>query len=396
MTTFTQKYIGEPSQLFTAKTAPIWIVLLASLTLGAVGSFAFTELGQIVDMPRAWVFNLFEVRTSVNIALVASLALVVVVNQRINSPFKNGFMIFYGLVIFACLFFINLFASEVWLRAQHHTAEFMSVADADKRLQDDDDVFVLVINGDARAYPRDWMQVPHIAGDEIGGEEAVMTYCALSNLPLAFDSDFNGEDANYRVIAQVNNNLIFSDRNSGELIQQITGTAEYSDTRLGQHPVQRMPWKSFKALYPEGQVFNYTPNLLDRITMALFDKSLVNHYQGDPMFPTLDLEDDRLPTGEVVWGLNINDEQLAITRAAMSQNAVRTVKVGGEDIVVAWFDDYQLMGAWYLPEGVVVNNIEEIDPYGRVGETSLQAANLYSGLFWMIWSHWFPGTEVLY
>ena len=170
------------------------------------------------------------------------------------------------------LFLSNWFASEVWLRAEHHTAKFITVAEASDLLDDNADVFVLEINGDARAYPRDWMQVPHIAGDKVGGQDTVMTYCALSNLPVAFNPSLSGKDTEFRVIAQVNNNLIFSDRNSGELIQQITGTAEYSQTKLDEYPVQRMPWRSYKTLYPEGKVYLFEPNLLDDITIKLFDR----------------------------------------------------------------------------------------------------------------------------
>ena len=80
------------------------------------------------------------------------------------------------------------------------------------------------------------------------------------------------------------------------------------------YPTQRMPWKSFKALYPEGKVFDYQPTPPDKLSMEAFDITLESHYQGEPMFPTLNLDDKRLDTGEPVWGLNIDGEQLAITR----------------------------------------------------------------------------------
>ena len=40
------------------------------------------------------------------------------------------------------------------------TADF--VAEADALLNNEDDVFVIDVEGDATAYPRDWMMLPHI------------------------------------------------------------------------------------------------------------------------------------------------------------------------------------------------------------------------------------------
>ena len=52
-----------------------------------------------------------------------------------------------------------------------------------------------------------------------------MTYCALSNLPLAFSSAIEGENANLKVVSQVHNNLVMVDANSGKLYQQITASS---------------------------------------------------------------------------------------------------------------------------------------------------------------------------
>ena len=367
--------------------------VIVSFIIGVYGSIALTEAGQLINMPRSWVFDFFEYRVGVSAFIAVLLVFVLVINLKIRlfRPIPSAF---YICSILACLFFINLFAPEFWLRSQQHTAEFISLSEANTLLEDNADVFVLEIDGDARAYPRDWMQLPHIAGDKVGGENTVMTYCALSNLPMAFNPKLNGQDTNFRVIAQVNNNLIFTDRNSGELIQQITSTAEYSQAKLKEYPVQRMPFSSFKKLYPNGKVFLFKPNLLDSLTLKLFDAALPAHYEGDAMFPTLRMDDNRLANGEAIWGLKEGDKQVAITKNAFDKSSVIKLKLDNKDIIVIWFEELATVGAFYSEPAINIQSISDIDPYGTAAGVKLKRANLYSYVPWMIWSHWYPKTNV--
>ena len=373
---------------------PVVILAIAALAIGALGAVLLTEAGQILNLPRDWVFTYYHYRVEISLGLVAVTALLLFLHFRERSD-KHWLAAGFTAAMLACLFFINLFAPYVWLRAQHHSAVFISIDEADQQLRSDDDVLVLEVNGDARAYPRDWIMVPHIAGDKVGGEEVVMTYCALSNLPQAFTSTPDGQESNFRVIAQVNNNLIFSDTESGELFQQITGQGEYYDTRPESYPVQRMPWFAFKELYPEGKVFSPRPNLLDRMTIALFNSALVDHYRGDPLFPTLSMTDNRLDPGEPVWGLQVGDQSLAVPSSVFGdEDRLEYVTLSGRPVVIAWFAEYQTLGAFYADRDNQTLAVDEVDPYGNSNAGKLQRVQLFPGVLWMVWSHWFPETQI--
>lgn len=295
---------------------------------------------------------------------------------------------------------VNYFVPYIWLRGHHHTAEFISVTEADVLLVDEDDVFVLEIGGDARAYPRDWMMIPHIAGDTVDGNEVVMTYCALTNLPQAFNSYIDGDKANLKVLSQVHNNLVMVDANSGELYQQITNRSPTSEKMLNPQPGQRMPWRSFKALYPEGRVFHIKESgllgMLDKITYAMFEYSLEGHYTGtDPLFPTLRLDDDRLPVKEQIWGINLGGDQVAYTRNFPEQTPVHNTMIGGQPLVVAWFPEFDTLGVFNRHvEGRDIE-VSEIDVYGNTPVGKLKRLPQYPHAFWMVWSHWFPNTRVM-
>ncbi|GAD89888.1 hypothetical protein VHA01S_029_00210 [Vibrio halioticoli NBRC 102217] len=371
----------------------IMVLITLSLVIGGLGSVALTEGGQLINMPRDWVFTLFQYKGLLTVAMLLLAVAALWLSTR-NKVFSKMVLSLYVVSILGCTFLINWFAPDFWLRSQQHNASFMSVEEADSRLQSNDDVFVLEINGDARAYPRDWMQLPHIAGDVVGGEDTVMTYCALSNLPMAFNPNMNGQPTDFKIIAQVHNNLIFTDRNSGELIQQVTATAEYSQTELEQYPVQRMPWESFKALYPEGQVFNYEPVLYDHVTLKLFDSALEPHYEGEPMFPTLSLEDDRLATGEQVWGVQVGNESVAVTTEDFTEKNQLVVELSNQKILFVNYEEYQTVAAYFVDDSRDWE-VTEVDPYGSHASGKLERVNLYSGMPWMVWSHWFPETQLV-
>jgi len=371
-----------------------WFLVIASLVLAITGAILITEVAQLFALPRDWVTTYYKFRTPLGAAVLLMAFMVLVDNFRTGAM---GFKLtsLYVFVIGACLFYAHSFAPDFWFRSEHQTAKFISIVDADSLLKDDADIIVLERKGVVRAYPRDWIILPHIAGEDFAGDKIAMSYCALSNLPLAFSSNIKGKPANYKIIAQIDNNLIFADKNSGELIQQITGATEYSKTKLDQFPVQRMPWKSFKTLYPKGKVFSRKPNWLDQLTLKVFSIALPKHYEGKPLFPTLRLEDKRLPNKEQIWGLNIGDEQLAITQNHLKTRPLINTELGGRSIVISWFKDLQTVGVFYHNQNQDANEVLEIDPYGYTPNGQLERAVLYPGVLWMVWSHWFPKTKLL-
>ncbi len=75
-------------------------------------------------------------------------------------------------------------------------------------------------------------------------------------------------------------------------------------------------------------------SLLDKMTYALFFSGLEPHYSGpDPLFPTLNLNDDRLPAKEQIWGISLGGEQVAFSRNFLEQRPIHNTIVGGEPVI---------------------------------------------------------------
>ena len=380
------------------KDVVTWALVGLSLAIAFFGVILFTELGQMLNLPSAWLYASYPYLGTISLALLAVAAFVLY--RHLSGVFMTRRVLtLYLVALVGMVLVVNYFVPYIWLRGHHHTAEFITVAEADKLLEENEDVFVLAIGDEARAYPKDWMMIPHIAGDTVGGEDVVMTYCVLTNLPMAFSSNIDGQPANLKVVSQAHNNLVMTDTHSGELYQQITATAPASGKTLDRQAGQRMPWRAFKALYPDGEVFRVVESApwawIDAITYKLFTFSLDSHYNGpDPLFPTLRLDDDRLPAKEQIWGLNLGGEQVAFSREFLEQNPVHSTTVGGEPVLLAWFPAYETLSVFSRRIDGAEVDVTDTDVHGNTPAGRLERLPQYPRVFWMVWSHWFPETQV--
>ena len=118
-----------------------FLIAIVALLIGIFGAVALTEAGQIINMPRDWVFGYFHYRHMFNLLIVVMAIVAIYLSIRFQVLSKK-ITALYAVGIVACLFFINIFAPEFWLRAQQYGAEFVNVEQADQRLSEDTDVFV--------------------------------------------------------------------------------------------------------------------------------------------------------------------------------------------------------------------------------------------------------------
>jgi len=199
------------------------------------------------------------------------------------------------------------------------------------------------------------------------------------------------------VLAQTNNNLLLWDTNSGEIIQQITNTCEFSKRQLEPLPVLEMTWSSYQDLFPEGEVlFNEYTNPVERILELVMPPVEAVHSGEDWMFPTVDLEDTRLPSKEKVIGIKDGGEAIAYTREYLRRAGIVNIRVGDKSIVIAHIPEHDIFVAFdRLRDGeeVVVN---EVDVFGNSRKHGrLDPVFIYNGPMWAVWVHYHPDTKLL-
>ena len=294
------------------------------------------------------------------------------------------------------------------MRTMQSSADFVSIAEARNFVQDDYEVIVIEKDGVARAHTDYELWRPHVVGTEDGlnGENVVMTYCAMTNLPVAVKPEVAGKPVDLRVMTQLENNLVLWDRNSGEPIQQIWGTKECdgpSGPSLPEYPCFKMPFGMFAKAYPAGQVFHRRRvKIAHNPLLALYDKFWETQFynaihrqkqEAQPIFPTLRHHDDRLPTKLPVWGLNIGDESVCYSIPFVREHGgLLNATVAGRKIVVHWDDEYQSLGIWY---NETESDITGLDFFGNsdVGKLN-RVENVKCGCFYGMWVNFFPNTNI--
>lgn len=369
-----------------------------ALTLSCAGLAIFaavlmTEPGQMLNLDRGWVVGYFRYRWLYGGVVTALLVAIVFMgfHYKIWRPI---YLLMAVLGVLFALYSANALLDQ-FFPSMHKTANYISVMEADGLLQDEEIVYAVEINEEAVAYPRRFMEIPHVAGREFGDKRVAMTFCGLSNLPVVYDTQMGGKETNLGILIQTHNNLVLYDQNSGEVIQQITGKTEFGAPQMRTYANQMMSWKTFKSIYPEGEVFEYKfDRWIDGVLLKLFDDGMKKQFdpsQG-PMFPTLRLDDTRLPLKEQIWGLNINGEQMAFSRSFFDKQPVYNATVGGQNIVLSYSAEYDTLGIFKRNSET---GVRQVDVYGRTGSTKLERVPSYNGVFWMVWSHFFPDTAVM-
>ncbi|MFW2440778.1 MAG: DUF3179 domain-containing (seleno)protein [Arenicellales bacterium] len=113
------------------------------------------------------------------------------------------------------------------------------------------------------------------------------------------------------------------------------------------------------------------------------------------MFPTLRLDDDRLPAKERIWGINLDGEQVAYALSYLEKEGVHNTTIGGKPVLVAWFPEYETLGVFSRSIDGLVSEFSEVDVYGNTKVGKLERLPQYPHVFWMVWSHWYPQTKVM-
>jgi hypothetical protein len=268
-------------------------------------------------------------------------------------------------------------------------------------LRSDDEVLVVEVDGQARAYPLRVLDYHEVVNDEIAGHPVAVTYCPLAGSGVAWSREVDDEVLAFLVSGRLyRNDLVLKDRQTGSLWPQILGTAlhgELAGSQLDHVPAWPARWGWFRQRYPDGLVLDRP-----RAYPAVRYESRSHPGYADSaetMFEPRH-EDERLPRKRRIVGLARGDDALAIRRWDLEEIGLTIVEVDGGQVVlghvqgrtVAWWtgdrsfaiEDGYLVG----PEG------DRWDSYhGRQGNRELEPAAAVD-CYWFAWADIHPATRL--
>jgi Protein of unknown function (DUF3179) len=383
-----------------------WVYGFLSIAylMAALGFLFLADLTQwVIQAPRSVHISVFHLREELMFLGILAFVIAMIANYLFKLlNWKSIALHTFNFVSFFVGGF--LLVTYIMFEPQQNAANFVLIKEASKHLKRDDEVMVLEINGDARAYPSKWMRQPHVVGDVVGGEDVVMTYCSLSHLGLAYSPYIDGKKVNLKVFTQLQNNLVMYDTLTDEPIQQIYGATEHTNKGMQGHPTQMMSFDSFKVIYPKGKVFFNPPDdLRDTLTRMML-RTVVNwqHELDAPVFPTIDIEQpgfEKLHPKEMVWGVSMNGSNVAYTYEYFRENNwVINTTVGETPVVLVYYPEHRTVGGFERTvdgDEITVAGVDEIDIHGASRYGKLKRISVVSEIFWMIWYTFYPDTLLM-
>ena len=280
-------------------------------------------------------------------------------------------------------------------------------------LADSNEVFGVVINGDARAYPLRILNWHEMFNDTVGGVPVALAYCTLCGAGILFDRRVAGRKKPFTFGSSgllYRSNKLMYDRETDSMWNQFTGQPvsgklRGSGIRLKVLPVVITSWKKWRRRYPDTKVLSlatgYTRNYSGGAACSRYFSSL------DLMFPTV-VGDKRLRAKDQVFGVRMPNAQKAWPLAAFAGGRVINDKLGDRKLVLIGDSGSRTVRAyrreeWQFRTGARPDQL--VDQTGGVWR--LTATNLIGPkgqklarvaghvAYWFAWSGYFgPKTEL--
>ena len=255
--------------------------------------------------------------------------------------------------------------------ALHHPA--VTDASTGRWYPDQAIVFGVVINGEARAYPKHIMEAHEMVTDTLGGRVFGMPYCTLCGSAQAYfvdepPSGFEPFELRTSGLLSRSNKVMF-DLHTSSAFDTFTGRAVSGPLReagvqLEQLSVVASTWGDWKQAHPDTTIVAQDGG----IGRAYSPDPLRGRDDFGPIFPVGDI-DPRLPVQELVLGVEADDG----VRIAFPAVAARIALEAGEAV--------ELAGVTVFADG---SGLRAANEAGRE-LVSHQA-------FWFAWSQFWPET----
>lgn len=240
-------------------------------------------------------------------------------------------------------------------------------------LGDDHIVFGIVVNGEARAYPRRIMEVREMVNDTLGGRNLAIPYCTLCGAAQAYFTDRLPSGVKRPILRTsgllIRSNKVMYDIETHSVFdtflgKAVTGSLAEIGLQLDQATVITADWGTWRATYPKTTV------LVEELALGRDFNLRETRDANGPIFAVGDV-DPRLPVHEDVIGtINANGTPVAFPRAT----AVAALTAGQEIV----FEGTRL----------------ELSA-GGLHATGSNGEDLVSHqAFWFAWSQFYPETAL--
>jgi hypothetical protein len=254
------------------------------------------------------------------------------------------------------------------------------------------------VNGDARAYPVQFIGYHHQVRDTVGGTPVLVSYCTVCRTGRAFLPLVDGREETFRLVGMDHFNAMFEDRTTGTWWRQANGEAIAGPKKgaaLAELPSRQITLAQWLALHPRSLIMQPDSALQDQYTKSFDYETGVSRKRLTGT--------DTISWREKAWvvGLTVNRESKAYDWNRLRRERVVNDELGGRPIVLVLAADSASFFAFERPDSATrfaLRGDSLIAP-GRTyalsgrGDSGELTPLFASQEFWHSWRTFHPDTK---
>ena len=191
-------------------------------------------------------------------------------------------------------------------------------------LKDSNVVFGLVVNGEARAYPKRILAWHEMAIDRLGGVDLTIAYCTLCGTVIPFESQVSGHLLRFGTSGLLyrSNKLMF-DEETNSLWSTfegvpVVGSLVGSDITLTTRPVVTTTWKEWRTEHPDTSVLSIETGFRRDYSEGVAYRA---YFSTDRLMFQVSKTDARLRNKDEVLVMRVDDPRQPGTRVPVAISA---------------------------------------------------------------------------
>ncbi|MBC7830224.1 MAG: DUF3179 domain-containing protein [Chitinophagaceae bacterium] len=261
-------------------------------------------------------------------------------------------------------------------------------------------VIGIIQNGEAKAYPINYLGYHHQVKDTVGGKPVIVTYCTVCRTGRVFEPLVNGKHENFRLVGMDHFNAMFEDETTKSWWRQASGEAIVGKLKGHQLP------EVFSTQTSLASWLQLNPNSL--IMQA--DPAFIKSYDSTAKYETGKSKSKLTGTDSLSWkdkswvaGVKAGKGRKAYDWNALTTKRIIHDRINETFVLLVLADDDKSFFAFERPDENAVftlkndtliydNHSYRVDGKGIDTAYSLKALPIYQE-FWHSWRTFNPATE---
>lgn len=237
------------------------------------------------------------------------------------------------------LFNFVMMADKMFLQPQ----ELILKSSAENEVPADRIIIGIEHNGEAKAYPVEYLAYHHQIQDKIGGKEVIVTYCSVCRSGRVFEPVVNNQSEKFRLVGMDHFNAMFEDETTKSWWRQVNGeaiTGELKGEKLPEFFSRQMSLEDWLILYPNSLIMQPDP-------------ASVSQYDPEAKFEKGESTGSLTGTSHESWenkswviGIEHNEACKAYDWNYLKEKRIVNDHLGGSSIIVVMGDDQKSFAAF--------------------------------------------------